>query len=639
MRRTIVLIVLLLFSLPDPGQINVIGRVLLNGQPMAQSKVMVYTGSVLSQSLNTGTSSEFMLKLPFGKMYRVVVQNNRSPDIYFEVLANSIPADNIAYRMTYELQVPLVDKRDEDIDSVVFRKAFHRIVFDGKNKMVADTVYNTQFSNHILKKQNQDRASLVAPGLTIYSGSFRCKDRPYADLNRVQMEISGEHNQNIRKQQINRLNAFAFTSHAQAEQFKLTLTVIDTALRGTTIQLLNNKGEVLGEMAGGNELRSLSLNKKDFERLADNNFAAHLGGKVVISSAKEKRFFADRNIYLLNKYYTIIEKTSTNMIGAFVFNDVVPDQNYFIGIDRSELWPGEKADILNKDDHFVIGLDSLRGDKISCALSSMFDLPYNDLLVAENELQMDIKANIFGDNVNNPIGNMKIILLNDAYEPIDSVLTNDFGNFKFKYLPFLKRFYLDADNSDNILDVFRNILIYSNDEHLIKIMTHQKGKKFVYKPLAPEINELREVEIEDPWMRLMDDEDPKAVGIDSIHNKLIVESIHFENNRYELSVQAREVLDKIILVLNDQRQIRIEIGAHTDNKGSEVENMKLSQQRAQAVHAYILAAGIESDRIVSKGYGESMPLVQCDDKHPCTEAELARNRRIEFKIINNKSAK
>ena len=61
------------------------------------------------------------------------------------------------------------------------------------------------------------------------------------------------------------------------------------------------------------------------------------------------------------------------------------------------------------------------------------------------------------------------MLLNDAYQVIDSAITDDFGAFKFKYLPFLKRFYLSAENSNNILDIFSNILVYSKDDNLIKI--------------------------------------------------------------------------------------------------------------------------------------------------------------------------
>ena len=639
MKRAIVLIGLIISFFLAKGQITLIGKNMLNGQAVNQSKLLVYSEGVCTQTLNTGASSDFMIKLPFGKIYHVFILNRVSPLLNLEIIANTIPADKYAYRMTYELIVPMVDKMDPDIDTTVFAKPFHRVVFDGKSRLVPDTLYNSNFANHILKKQNMDRSALLPPGSAILAGKIKCEEKPSYDFSLNSVELLDARGEVIRKLNIDRLGYFSLLTHQNFQNLTVRLNLKDSTLNQFRLQLLNDKNILLSNSKAENSHCTWLLNDSALKALYDNNFSSHLGGKIVISSQKEKRFFSERPVYLLNKRFTVLEKTSTNIIGSFVFNDVIPDEDYYIAVDRSEFFTGEKSDLLNKDDHFVCGIDSLFGNKRICRVTTKEFKLYNELLVGDNELQMDVNANIFGDNVNNPIGNLKIILLNDAYEPIDSVLTNDFGSFKFKYLPFLKRFYLDADNSDNILDVFRNILIYSSEEHLIKIMTHQKGKKFIYKPLKAEMTEMREVELEDPWLRLMDEPEEHKVGIDPVENKLIVENIHFENNQTELSVQAKEVLDKIILVLNDQKQIKIEIGAHTDSKGNEIDNLKLSQQRAKAVHAYILAAGIASDRLFSKGYGESMPLVVCDEKHPCSEADFAKNRRIEFKIINNQSAK
>ena len=232
---------------------------------------------------------------------------------------------------------------------------------------------------------------------------------------------------------------------------------------------------------------------------------------------------------------------------------------------------------------------------------------------------------------------MKIILLNDKYEVIDSAVTDDFGTFKFKYLPFLKRFYLSAENTDNILDVFKNILIYSSEDNLIKIMTHQKGNKFSYKPVNAEMSSLRDLELDDPWLELIGDKPAPVSERRSISapvaSKSIVENIFFETSQYAITPQAKEILDKIILVLNANKQLSIEVGAHTDNKGSEAANLKLSELRAKTVQDYIVHSGIDAKRIISKGYGESKPLNTCSDTHPCSEAEYAQNRRIEFKIL------
>ena len=194
---------------------------------------------------------------------------------------------------------------------------------------------------------------------------------------------------------------------------------------------------------------------------------------------------------------------------------------------------------------------------------------------------------------------------------------------------FLKRFYLSAENTDNILDVFNNIIVYSNDDNLVKIMTHERGTKFNYKPIESEITRLREIDIDDPWLDFLD---PKKT---SKKSKTIIESILFESGKTDLLPQAKEVLDKVILVLNTNKTLRIEVSAHTDSKGNDADNLKLSQLRAKSATDYICASGIERDRIISVGYGESKLINKCGNANPCNEIEHAQNRRVEFKILED----
>jgi len=75
----------------------------------------------------------------------------------------------------------------------------------------------------------------------------------------------------------------------------------------------------------------------------------------------------------------------------------------------------------------------------------------------------------------------------------------------------------------------------------------------------------------------------------------------------------------------------IEIGGHTDDQGSESHNLILSEQRAGAVVSYLIANGISSGRLKSKGYGFSVPLTDNS-----TEEGRAMNRRTEFRIIEDR---
>ena len=86
-------------------------------------------------------------------------------------------------------------------------------------------------------------------------------------------------------------------------------------------------------------------------------------------------------------------------------------------------------------------------------------------------------------------------------------------------------------------------------------------------------------------------------------------------------------LDKLADTLNKAKNWTLEIQGHTDDKGSDDYNMKLSQGRADAVKNYLITKGVLLDTITAKGFGESVPLVPND-----SDANREKNRRVEFKI-------
>jgi len=74
--------------------------------------------------------------------------------------------------------------------------------------------------------------------------------------------------------------------------------------------------------------------------------------------------------------------------------------------------------------------------------------------------------------------------------------------------------------------------------------------------------------------------------------------------------------------------LKVELGGHTDNVGSDESNLILSEKRASAVVNYLVSNGITAERLSAKGYGESKPLDSND-----TEKGRAKNRRTEFTIL------
>lgn len=110
--------------------------------------------------------------------------------------------------------------------------------------------------------------------------------------------------------------------------------------------------------------------------------------------------------------------------------------------------------------------------------------------------------------------------------------------------------------------------------------------------------------------------------------QVTLRNIFFEFGSHELMASSDPELSFLLNFLQQNPQIRIEIQGHTDNVGSEEDNLSLSQARADAVRDYLIDRGMTEDRIEAKGYGESMPV-----SGNITDEDRARNRRTEFKIL------
>lgn len=110
-------------------------------------------------------------------------------------------------------------------------------------------------------------------------------------------------------------------------------------------------------------------------------------------------------------------------------------------------------------------------------------------------------------------------------------------------------------------------------------------------------------------------------------------SIYYDLDKADIRPDAAQELDKIVNFLQDNPQVNLELGAHTDSRATAIYNQKLSQRRAESAVKYILQRGIAKDRIKPKGYGESQLINECSDGVDCPEDMHQQNRRTEFKII------
>lgn len=114
-----------------------------------------------------------------------------------------------------------------------------------------------------------------------------------------------------------------------------------------------------------------------------------------------------------------------------------------------------------------------------------------------------------------------------------------------------------------------------------------------------------------------------------LEKAIVLNNIYYDLDKANIRSDAALVLDSLVQIMNDNPEIFIELGSHTDARAIDDYNLKLSWRRAKSAVSYIISSGIEAERITAKGYGETQLLVS----NAQTEEEHQKNRRTEFKVL------
>jgi len=111
-----------------------------------------------------------------------------------------------------------------------------------------------------------------------------------------------------------------------------------------------------------------------------------------------------------------------------------------------------------------------------------------------------------------------------------------------------------------------------------------------------------------------------------------LENVYYDFDKYNIRPDAAAELDRLLDFLTQNPGVNVELGSHTDSRGTFKYNERLAERRAESAVKYIHDKGISSSRITAKGYGETQLVNKCSDGVECTEAEHQDNRRTEIKI-------
>ncbi len=193
-----------------------------------------------------------------------------------------------------------------------------------------------------------------------------------------------------------------------------------------------------------------------------------------------------------------------------------------------------------------------------------------------------------------PIGNVTVRLLNKKGEPVSEQKTQEDGSYAFAEVDCEKDFIVVASKDD-----------YKSAQNNLTMADIDKEKLQSNLTIEPLI----------------------------IESQIVINPIFFDYNSYQVREDATYELENVVSVMNSHQNMIIKIESHTDNRGSDKYNKKLSDQRAKATKDYIISRGIAPNRIESaKGYGESQPVKDCS-KQKCTETDHQENRRSYFYIV------
>ena len=124
-----------------------------------------------------------------------------------------------------------------------------------------------------------------------------------------------------------------------------------------------------------------------------------------------------------------------------------------------------------------------------------------------------------------------------------------------------------------------------------------------------------------------------------IDKPIVLENIYYDFDKCDIRKDAALELDRLVQLLNDNPEIEIEMGSHTDSRGPERYNDLLSGRRALSAVRYLISQGIDPSRLTWRGYGKTVLVNECDGTVWCSEEDHQKNRRTEFKVTKIRESK
>ncbi len=335
---------------------------------------------------------------------------------------------------------------------------------------------------------------------------------------------------------------------------------------------------------------------------------------------------ANKKVVVRNESGDVIEETTTNEFGAFAFRNLPIDQNYSLSIVDDDMPLDAKIILTNKSGKELKIVRSDSKGKFNFNLLSTDKTTLSELNIDDKDLIMSLNGYLL-DQDKKTINNAKIYIVNDK-TIVETITTDNNGKFKFKTLGVDKKYEFNVDETDSKFTNINKIFLADSKGRIYREIKRNSAGKFQFNLLEIDKTALGDFTVDDPWLQVLEMKNKQKK--DAI---TIIENLTYAYGDYKIDAAGFNILDKVITVLNTNKNLNIELSSHTDSRSTDSYNLALSQKRAKACVDYLISKGIDKSRLIAIGYGETKLLNKCNNTTPCSEEEHAINRRTEFKIV------
>ena len=409
----------------------------------------------------------------------------------------------------------------------------------------------------------------------------------------------------------------------------------DSFLEEAKLYLTNSAGEkvMLAQKAGKGRFKFQALPYEYYDELPlldetdDNILTAEVFGQLYKTLPGD--YSDGMEVWVVDDEGNIIGKSKTNQEGFFSFDKLSDEEQYLFMLAEDD--PDINMIILNKDGTVLDAAKRLidgkyRYSKLGTDNNVLSLMNEEDESIAFVSSDSVSTVNIFGQLYNKLPGDydgiMEIWVVDDEGNIIRKTNTDSKGFFAFDKLP----------GQEEIL-----FMLAEDDENL-KIDILDEGGKYLAtaKRLIDAKYRYNRLGMEGSGLELMSENDDSNIDI-KLEDTFISSEVKYEYKSSKLIKSGQQELDKLITIMKNNKDVGIEVGAHTDSKGGYAYNQRLGQQRADEVLKYIISKGVSKNRVKTKSYGQTKPLAPNKLKDGSDNPDgRAKNRRVEFKIIKLK---